>query len=75
MTTTITADVKDRIEHYQDTQEKVCAIKAVREETGLGLKEAKGLVDRVWAGERTDHVFTIRHETFLSKVMAFITGS
>ena len=53
----ISSDSFDEIQTYYDDDLKVCAIKATRNETGLGLKEAKHLMDRVWEGESMDQVF------------------
>jgi ribosomal protein L7/L12 len=39
-------EVEQEVRRLVDSGQKIVAIKLVRERTGLGLKEAKGLVDR-----------------------------
>ncbi len=72
--TVITEALQTQIEYYEELNLKVFAIKALREETGLGLKESKGLIDRVWKGEEVDSVFVIKQESFFSKLLSLLTG-
>jgi ribosomal protein L7/L12 len=42
----LTPEVEQEVRGLVDSGQKILAIKVVRERTGLGLKEAKDLVDR-----------------------------
>ncbi len=46
----ISHDLQDRVRELCSERKKIHAIKLVREETGLGLKEAKDVVDALEAG-------------------------
>ncbi len=75
MTTIISVNCKEDIELAIAECKKVKAIKVLRAATGLDLKSAKHLINRVCDGERIDYVFAIRYpNTLWTKLVCFITG-
>ncbi|MBX6169767.1 MAG: ribosomal protein L7/L12 [Thermobispora bispora] len=47
----VSADLQQRVRDLYAENKKVEAVKLVREQTGLGLKEAKGLADALASGQ------------------------
>jgi hypothetical protein len=64
----ISADLQNRVRELLAAGKKIQAIKIIREETGLGLKEAKGVADSLAAGRPVPDATTPSRPDLASRV-------